>query len=143
MKQGAGDRAGPWLISDPSMQGLHLNQEIGGLNFRRNNNTLLVDEGGGSLDPPTNYQSSAHLRKGSMQGIGPRSLLSQNGSTIIGAQSNLNVMYNGGQQPPMFPDNKVEIKSNFLRKGQGRGGSPTEYDVGFIDAQTGKRVSLN
>ena len=25
----------------------------------------------------------------------------------------------------------------------GRGGSPTEYDVGFVDAQTGKRMSLN
>ena len=68
-----GGGGGPWLINDPSMQGLHLNQDIGGgaNNFRRNNNinninnTLLVDEGAGGIDT-NNYQSSIHLRKGSM-----------------------------------------------------------------------------
>ena len=37
----------PWLINDPSMQGLHLNHDIGGTNFRKNNNTINVDETGG------------------------------------------------------------------------------------------------
>jgi len=31
----------------------------------------------------------------------------------------------------------VEVKSNFLRKGQGRGGSPTEYEPAVIDPETG------
>ena len=52
-------------------------------------------------------------------------------------------MHPGGQQPPILTDRRVELKSNFLRKGQGRGGSPTEYDLGVVDAQTGQRVSLN
>ena len=62
----------------------------------------------------------------------------------MGAQSNMNLMFNTRQQQlPNIVDKPVEIKSNFLRKGMGRGGSPTEYDVGFVDAQTGRRVSLN
>ena len=83
----------PWLINDPSMQGLHLNHDIGGTNFRKNNNnTLHIDEGGGGFDTmPQPYQSSVHLRKGSMQGFGGRTLLSQNGSTIMGAQSNMHL----------------------------------------------------
>ena len=43
----------------------------------------------------------------------------------------------------MVSDRQLGIKSYFLRRGQGRGGGPTEYDVGFVDAQTGKRVSMN
>ena len=74
-KQAVGDGREPWLISDPSMQGLNLNQDLG-RNFRRNNNTLLVDEGGMDSDRMQQYQSSAHLRNGSLPGIGGRSLLS-------------------------------------------------------------------
>lgn len=75
-----------------------------------------------------------------MPGVGGRSLLSQNGSTILGAQSNFNLKYAG---QPGYPTRQVEIKSNFLRKGQGRGGSPTEYDLGFVDQNTGQRISMN
>lgn len=121
------------------MQGLNLNQDLG-RNYRRNNNTLLVDEAGFDSAPEHQYMSSAHLRNGSMPGAGGRSLLSQNGSTIVGAQSNFNLKYAG---QPGYPERQVMIKSNFLRKGQGRGGSPTEYDLGFVDAATGQRFSMN
>jgi hypothetical protein len=49
-KQAAGDRQEPWLISDPSMQGLNLNQDLG-RNFMRNNNTF-ADDGGLDSDRP-------------------------------------------------------------------------------------------
>lgn len=39
-----------------------------------------------------------------------------------------------------YPAKKIEMKSNFLRKGQGRGGSPTEFDHGMIDEETGKQM---
>ena len=58
----------------------------------------------------------------------------------MGAQSNFNLKYAG---LPGFPERQVELKSNYLRKGQGRGGSPTEYDLGFVDAATGQRFSMN
>lgn len=44
------DRNDMFLINDPSMQGLNINMDLGGSNFRRNNNTLMVDEGGGGFD---------------------------------------------------------------------------------------------
>lgn len=66
--------------------------------------------------------------------------MSQNGQTIVGAQSNFNLKYAG---PQGITERPVELKSNFLRKGQGRGGSPTEYDLGFVDAATGQRYLMN
>lgn len=39
------------------------------------------------------------------------------------------------------PEKRVEIKSNFLRKGQGMGGSPTQYDIGYQDRQTGQQFT--
>ena len=30
-----------------------------------------------------------------------------------------------------------------MRKGQGRGGSPTEFDHGMVEQETGKQVTLN
>lgn len=38
------------------------------------------------------------------------------------------------------PPKKLEVKSNFLRKGYGRGGSPTEFDTAVIDPQTGVKL---
>ena len=95
-----------------------------------------------------------HLRKGSMQGLGHRSLLSQNGSTIVGTQTNLHMGAGvgalGQNNMPLIPNGRerhggqdVMVQSNFLRKRQGRGGSPTEYDVGFVEAETGKRLTYN
>lgn len=49
-KQAIGDGREPWLINDPSMQGLNLNQDLP-RNFRRNNNTLLADDGGFDTAP--------------------------------------------------------------------------------------------
>ena len=43
---------GPWLINDPSMQGLNLNLDLGAAggysNRKNNNNTLIVDDMGDS-----------------------------------------------------------------------------------------------
>lgn len=44
---------------------------------------------------------------------------------------------------PGHPRKQIQVKSNFLRKGQGRGGSPTEFDQGVIDQETGKKINLN
>lgn len=64
----------------------------------------------------------------------------------MGAQSNFNLRLEASQKyagQPGYPARQVEVKSNFLRKGQGRGGSPTEYDLGFVDAATGQRLAMN
>ena len=44
---------------------------------------------------------------------------------------------------PGHPPKAVQVKSNFLRKGMGRGGSPTEFDQGIIDQETGRKFNLS
>ena len=62
------------------------------------------------------FRSNRNLRNGSLPGMS-RSLLQQNGSNIM----------KGG------PRRQIQIQTQFLRKGMGRGGSPTEYDQGLVD----------
>jgi len=35
----------------------------------------------------------------------------------------------------------VEVKSNYLRKGRGSGGSPTRFDQALVDQETGKMLN--
>jgi len=56
----------------------------------------------------------AHGRNGSLPGVS-KTLLSNAGANIM----------KGMQEPPR----KIEVKSNFLRKREGQGGSPTEYEA--------------
>ncbi len=44
---------------------------------------------------------------------------------------------------PGYPEKVRQIQSNFLKKGEGRGGSSTLFDLGFIDPNTGQKVELN
>lgn len=40
-----------------------------------------------------------------------------------------------------YQEKRVEIQQNFLRKGQGYGGSPTQYQLGYQDKQTGEQFT--
>lgn len=61
---------------------------------------------------------------------GSKSLLSKNGAKIM-----------GDNFPPLY-DKKIEVKTNFLRRGQGRGGSPTEFDL-LYGTKDSKSLSPN
>lgn len=81
-----------------------------------------------------NYKPALHLRKGSLPAANSRSLLRFHGQNI------LNTVDPKARYSQM-PEKSIEIKSNFLRKGQGIGGSPTLYDIGYQDHSTGQQFT--
>ena len=65
-----------------------------------------------------------HARNSSVSGIGTsKSYLSKNGAMIM------------NDNFPPIKERKIEVKTNFLRRGQGRGGSPTEFDLMYAPAK--------
>jgi hypothetical protein len=105
----------PHMINDPSSQVF----EQGQSRNRRQMNTMN--------DHDFDHGNYVSQRGVSLPGLsGNRTLLSQNGSNIMGGQVK-----------------KVAIKSNFLRKGFGSGGSPTQFEQAIIDPETGKAVVMS
>jgi len=81
-----------------------------------------------------NKNRFGHARNSSVSGIGSKSLLSNTGKNIMNND--------GGNLPPLM-EKRIEVKSNFLRRGQGRGGSPTEFDLMYAPAKDTKSLSPN
>ena len=44
---------------------------------------------------------------------------------------------------PGYPKKVNKLQTNFLRRGYGRGGSPTQFDKAIIDRETGKTIDMN
>ena len=38
---------------------------------------------------------------------------------------------------------KIQVKNNFLRKGYGGGGSPTQFDKAIVDEDTGQKMMMS
>ena len=70
----------------------------------------------GGTEGTSAFMSNRNLRNGSLPGIS-RNLLQQNGSSIISGA----------------PIRQIKVQNQFLRKGMGSGGSPTEFDQALID----------